>query len=86
MEIIRKSKLIFVSNLPLNITEKKLLTFFEQKGPIKRITIIFNREKKPIGCSIIEYINSNDAEEALKLHESFFEQRYIDVEKYKIKP
>jgi len=66
----REDSKLFVRNLPRDIDEKQLETFFGQFGPVKRAILITKRKSEndlptPTGIGFIQFALQSDAESAL---------------------
>lgn len=50
------SKVVFVGNIPYDISEEQLKDIFRQIGPIHRFRLVFDKEtNKPKGYGFCEY-------------------------------
>ena len=57
-------KTIFVGRLPYEITEPALRREFEVYGPVRKVTLIYDREGKPRGYGFIEFERERDMKAA----------------------
>jgi U1 small nuclear ribonucleoprotein len=55
---------LFVGRLSYDVTERKLRREFEVYGPVKKITVINDKEGNPRGYAFVEYENERDMKAA----------------------
>ncbi|KAI9227450.1 MAG: hypothetical protein DHS80DRAFT_24272 [Piptocephalis tieghemiana] len=61
------SRIVFVGNIPYDVTEEQLTEIFQEVGPVKHIRLVFDRETgKPKGYGFIEYMDSDTASSAVR--------------------
>lgn len=61
-------KTLYVSNVPVTVTEQILQSIFGEVGPLKNCVIVKNpHTKQSRGFAFVEYVERKHAEEALKL-------------------
>lgn len=61
-------KTLFIARLPRKVTEWKLLTDFEEFGPVRRIRIVTDKlSGKPRGYAFLEFEQSEDMKRAYKM-------------------
>jgi len=84
MEETRKTRLIFVQNLNFETKDEDIKTHFSKVGEIENITRFEKREGKSGAC-IVAFKDPKSAEKALELHESYLDNRYLEVSFYERK-
>lgn len=71
---------LFVGNLPFDVTQEEIAKHFEKVGEIKDVRIPTERgTNKPRGFAYVEVANSEQYERALTLHHSQIKNRRINV-------
>lgn len=68
---------IFVEKLPTDLVLDDLLKFFSNLAPVNQVRMKKNKDKKFIGCCIVEFKNSDDAEKILNSNDKL---KYNDIE------
>ena len=78
------SKKLYVGNISFSSTEDELRDFFAQCGEVASVTIIMDRETgRSKGFGFVEFTQTEDADEALKLNDVTFGGRNLRVSEAK---
>ncbi|ORY95821.1 hypothetical protein BCR43DRAFT_459743 [Syncephalastrum racemosum] len=63
----RGSRVVFVGNIPFELTEEQLTDIFKEVGPVASFRLLFDREtKKPKGYGFCEYYDAETAASAVR--------------------
>ena len=73
---------VFVSNLPFDITEEELHTFFKECGEIKAIRVVHDKfSGLSKGAAFVEFADKNSIAKAIELNGQKLKEREIRVAK-----
>ncbi|KAK9711853.1 hypothetical protein K7432_007526 [Basidiobolus ranarum] len=65
MSQIRNSRVVFVGNIPYDLTEEQLIDIFKEVGPVVSFRLVFDRESgKPRGYGFCEFLDAETASSA----------------------
>lgn len=78
----RQSQMVFVTNLPYDVTTDELRAVFSPAGEIADIRIPLEKEGKNRGFAYVEFVQSADAIKALGMDKTEIKKRNINVEPY----
>ncbi|CDH58671.1 cleavage stimulation factor subunit 2-like [Lichtheimia corymbifera JMRC:FSU:9682] len=63
----RGSRVVFVGNIPFEMTEEQLIDIFKEVGPVVSFRLLFDREsKRPKGYGFCEYYDAETAASAVR--------------------
>ncbi|CAK0906612.1 unnamed protein product [Prorocentrum cordatum] len=63
---------VFVGDLPQDITEEELRTVFKTYGEVKRIKVLTDADRRPVGNAVVFYGSKKGAEDAITvLHKAY---------------